>query len=247
MTAKIVHEASSQRQYIRVRVPISVRIGDDVYQASDWSVAGVSVANMKVLPAIGQIVPLSLLFRFENFSFELDITGEVRRVNSDQSVGFAFADLDAEKLSLLQYLIGAQLSGEVVQVGDVLAIMKRENFTGARLKPKGDGGGRNVGSVLQRLVLLCLLWAIGLGLTGYIAYSGYSRAFFIHADGVLASPDAKMLRAPKAGTVLSVDGKPGQRVQPNQALASLEAIDGSVTNVAGGCDCIMGEALAAPG
>ncbi len=247
MTAKIVHEASSQRQYIRLRVPISVRIDGEVYHATDWSVAGVSVANMKVQPTVGQIVPLVLLFKFENFAFELDLTGEVRRINNDQSVGFAFADLDAEKLSLLQYLIGAQLSGEVVQVGDVLAIVKRENFTGARLKPKTDGGKASLVPTVQRLALLCTLWAIGLGLTGYIAYSAYSRAFIVHADGVLASPDAHMLRAPKAGTVLSVDAKPGQRVSPNQTLSSLEAADGSVALAASNCDCIMGEALSAPG
>lgn len=247
MTAKIVHEASSQRQYIRLRVPISVRIADEVYNASDWSVAGVSVSDMKTLPAVGQLVPMVLLFKFENFAFELDLTGEVRRVNSDKSVGFAFADLDAEKLSLLQYLIGAQLSGEVVQVGDVLAIVKRENFTGARLKPKAAAGKQSIVPTVQRLALLCMLWSIGLGLTGYIAYSAYLRGFVVHADGVLASPDAHMLRAPKAGTVLSVDAKSGQHVLPNQTLSSLEAIDGNVALAASNCDCIMGEALATPG
>ncbi|ESQ74213.1 hypothetical protein ABAC402_15515 [Asticcacaulis sp. AC402] len=189
------------------------------------------------------------MFRFEGFAFEVDLKGEVRQINADtQSAGIAFVELNPNTLSLLQYLIGAQLSGEVVTAGDVLAVVKRENFTGARLQAKGDSGAKkSILPTVQRLVLLCVLWSIGLGLVGYIAYSAYARAFVIRADGVLASPDAQMLRAPKAGTVISVDAKPGQRVAPNQNLASVEGIDGAVVNVASNCDCVMGETVAAPG
>ena len=247
MSVKIVHEASSQRQHVRLHIPITVRIGDESYEATDWSVAGVRAGPFEALPAIGQIVPLILLFRFEGFAFELDVQSEVRQVSSQTKyAGFEFVDLTPSTLSLLQYLIGAQLSGEVVTSGDVLAIVKRDNFTGARLQSK-DSGPKSMVPTIQRLVLLCILWAIGLGLVGYIGYSAYSRAFIVSADGVLASPDAQMVRAPKAGTVLSVDAKSGQHVLPNQNLSSIEAIDGTVANVASNCDCVMGEALASPG
>ncbi|MFT4074400.1 MAG: hypothetical protein QM647_02635 [Asticcacaulis sp.] len=248
MSLKIVHEASSQRQHIRLRVPITVRIGDRTYTATDWSVAGLRAGPFDVMPAVGQIVPLKLLFRFDGFGFELDLQGEVRQNHAaSHSVGFAFSDLEPESLALLQYLIGAQLSGEVVTAGDVLAIVKRENFTGARLQSKDSAGGSKIGPTLQRIALLCVLWAIGLGLVGYIGYSAYARAFIVRADGVLASPDAQMVRAPKTGTVLSVDVKSGQRVLPNQTVGSVEGIDGTVANMVGMCDCVMGEALAAPG
>lgn len=248
MSVRIVHEASSQRQHVRLRVPIAVRIEDKVYEATDWSVAGMRVGPFEVLPAIGEIIPLVLMFRFEGFAFELDLQGEVRQAHAEsKTAGFEFSDLNPSSLSLLQYLIGAQLSGEVVTSGDVLAIVKRENFTGARLQKKDDPGSKKLGPTIQRLVLLSILWSIGLGLVGYIGYSAYSRAFVLKADGVLASPDAQMVRAPKAGTVLSVDAKPGQHVLPNQNVSSIEGLDGTVANVASNCDCVMGEALAAPG
>ena len=248
MSVRIVHEASSQRQHVRLHIPITVRIGDEAYEATDWSVAGVRAGPFDTLPSVGQIVPLVLLFKFEGFAFELDVQSEVRQASAQTKyAGFEFVDLTPSSLSLLQYLIGAQLSGEVVTSGDVMAIVKRENFTGARNAPKGDAGPPSMVPTIQRIILLCILWAIGLGLVGYIGYSAYARAFVVSADGVLASPDAQMVRAPKAGTVLSVDAKPGTHVLPNQNLTSIEAIDNSVTNVASNCDCVMGEALAAPG
>ncbi|EGF90083.1 type IV pilus assembly PilZ [Asticcacaulis biprosthecium C19] len=249
MSLKIVHEASSQRQHVRLRVPITVTIGDDTYEATDWSVAGLGAGPFAIVPAVGQIVPLTLIFKFEGFAFELAVKGEVKQANPETKfAGFAFVDVAPNSLSLLQYLIGAQLSGEMVTSGDVLAIIKRENFTGARLQAKEDAGQKkSIMPTVQRLVLLAILWSIGLGLVGYIGYSAFARGFVVRADGVLASPDAQMLRAPKAGTVLSVDAKPGERVLPNQNLSSLEAIDTSVVNIASNCDCIMGEILAAPG
>lgn len=244
---QIVHETETQRQHVRLRIPITVTIDGKTYVGKDWSVAGAAVEGLQPAPRVGQRVPLVLNFDFESFQFEIKVEGEVRRATTDGEVGFLFAGMSPTSLSLLQYLVGAYLSGEVVVSGDVLAIAKRENYTAPR-KQKGVEPQRVAFlPMAQRFVMLGVLWAIGLGLVAFIVLSAYTRAFVIKADGVLTSPDAQIIRSPDAGTVLSIDARPGARVAPDQIVASIQGVDNQVKTIVAGCDCVAGESIAAPG
>lgn len=247
VSVSIVHEAETQRQYVRLQVPISITVRGRALPAKDWSVAGASVEGLVPPPAIGERLPLVLAFDFETFQFEINVEGEVRRATAGGEVGFRFVGMTSSSRSLLQYFVGAYLSGEVVVSGDVLAITKRQNEASPRKQGAADAPRAKLLPTLQRVAMLSILWAIGLGLVAFIATSAYSRAFVVKADGVMASPDAQIIRSTDAGTVLSIDTRPGAKVAPGQIVSSIQTVGGQVKTIAANCDCVAGESIATPG
>src|SRR3546814_15666606 len=76
--SKVVHESATQRQHIRVHLPVAVKFGGREYPAVNWSVAGLLLADVFDPPTPGLIIPLELVFDFEGFAFNLELTGELR-------------------------------------------------------------------------------------------------------------------------------------------------------------------------
>ncbi|MCC7268008.1 MAG: HlyD family efflux transporter periplasmic adaptor subunit [Caulobacteraceae bacterium] len=242
MTLRIIHEASTQRQHVRVRAPLMVRIGRDEYTAFDWSVAGIGVRGLDPLPSVGQIIQMALLFRFDGFSFEINVSGEVRHVNARTGdAGLVLIELEPEQLALLQYVVGAYMSGEIVSSGDILAITKRENFTGARALKAAETGS-NKAIVTRNLVALALLWVAGVALVGLLAFNLYSRLFIVRADGFLAGGEAIAATAPAAG-LASINASAGARVQPGTVLGTIQTPTGEVASLTAGCDCLVGSVV----
>jgi mannuronan synthase len=240
MSLKIVHESSAQRQFVRLRAPLSVRIANREYAAYDWSVAGIGVRGLEPPPPLGHRLPLCLLFRFEGFAFEVEVEAEVRHVNpSREETGLSLVDVPAETLSLLQYLVGAYLSGEVVQSGDVMAIVKRENFTGARRLKAADPDPKQGGRGLFRsIAILAALWVIGLSLLAFVLSNVYQRNFSVEADGFLTSTEARSVRANEAGVVTSV-ARPGMLVAAGQSVATLQTPAGQSVDIVSPCACVV--------
>src|SRR3546814_20781034 len=77
--SKVVHESATQRQHIRVHLPVAVKFGGREYPAVNWSVAGLLLADVFDPPTPGLIIPLELVFDFEGFAFNLELTGELLR------------------------------------------------------------------------------------------------------------------------------------------------------------------------
>lgn len=240
MSLRVVHEASAQRQFVRLRAPLTVRIGNREYPAYDWSVAGIGVRGLEPPPQVGHRLPLSLLFRFEGFAFEVDVEAEVRHVKPSKSeTGLVLVDVPPETLSLLQYLVSAWLSGEVVQTADVLAMVKRDNFTGARAVRSSEedpAGQRRL--MVKNAVVIAGLWLAGLALLAFVLNSIYTRNFVVEADGFLTSPNTQPARAPDAG-VVTLAAAPGQAVVRGQPLATIRTVGGVTAPVLSPCTCLV--------
>ena len=63
----------------------------------------------------------TLLFPFDGFELSLPVDLEVRYINAEGGrIGCRFANLTKRHISSLQFLVGAYVSGEVVNAGDVI-------------------------------------------------------------------------------------------------------------------------------
>jgi alginate biosynthesis protein Alg44 len=242
----IVHETTTQRQHVRLRAPVSVIFEDQHLSADDWSVAGFSVSGAESVPASGAVIAVKLRFTLEGLDVESAFEAEVRR--SDHTRGaFAarFVNLTQSQLSFLHAIANAVISGEIVRVGDFMAMAKYTAPTAKRdaapaLKP--DARAR-----FARLGLLSCLWIIALGLVTIIVVNGFNRAFVLTGNGVLTSPEASLQRAPSAVTLVSIDGVVGARKGPGALLATVERLDGSLVLMRSPCDCVIAETLLEPG
>lgn len=246
--ATISHEAASQRQHTRMKVAAQAIIDGKVYATSDWSVGGVCIKDYELPVAIGDVLLPQMRFNFDGFDMTIDVELVVRHINSEQNiVGGAFSQMSWQQLSLLHFVRDAYLSGEIVDAGDILHVIQRDNSARIRTTamPEAEKTPRRaLFDILKKNVGLLMFVIAAVLLTGYVLVNLYTRTFVVAAEGAVTSPFGTVLRAPTSATVTSFAVKPGDKVEPNQILASMERIDGSVLNVVANCRCVVGERLA---
>jgi alginate biosynthesis protein Alg44 len=251
---RLVHEAATQRQHVRVRMPAQATIKGVDYPAFDWSVGGFSIADTPLGLAVGQTTPVGLTFAFDGFKFTLDVTGQVRYIDAERRrAGLQFIDPSENDLSLLQFLVGSYMSGEIVQAADLLAIVRRDNSAKAR----GGAGKaveiqkvpllRQMAANGKRIILLTGLWAAVAGVFFMIGSSAYNRLFLVKGLAAVTSPEASVVSAPRTGLLLPFKLERGAHVSPRQTLMKIELGEGKTANVQSACDCIVAEAPAKGG
>lgn len=246
--ARVLHEASSQRQHLRLKTPVVAAVEGKMHRLDNWSVGGIGLIDFEdeVLP--GTRLPVTLHFPFEGFEMKFDTVISVKHFDGEKKVlGGAFEEMSPQRLSLLRFVIDSYLTGETVDAGDVLQIVGRDNNARARSKRDDSNEVSRIRSLLislRRNFGLLILLIATLILAGYVAFNLYARTFTVAGDGAITSPQAVVLRAPGAGVIIGFSASPGARVQPGTLLASMQQPDGQVQNVVSDCDCIIGEYLA---
>lgn len=245
--AKIVHEAASQRQHLRLKTPVMGEVAGKMCRIDNWSVGGIGLNDFDGDAQLENRLPVTLHFPFEGFDMKFDSAILVKHVDADERIlGGAFEDMSPQRLSLLRYLIDSYLTGETVDAGDVLQIVSRDNT--ARARKANDPAEktsrlRSALIALRRNLGLLILSLATIALIAYVGFNLYARTFTVSGDGAITSPQAVILRAPSSGVVVGFAVQPGNRVQAGTLLASLQLPDGSVLNVNSDCDCIVGEYL----
>ncbi|WP_439816427.1 hypothetical protein [Zavarzinia sp. CC-PAN008] len=243
---RVVHEAETHRQHIRLRLPVDIYFDGEKHAAADWSVAGFSVDGVRKPRRLGDTFNVRLSFPLETYSFSLDTQAEVRFFDAATGrMGCRFPRLSHGDLSLLRFMVDAYISGEVVNAGDLLEVVQRDSFVAPRKPPPvpvpATLGGR-VARTARRVTAGVALGLVGLGLAGYVGYAVYQRTFVVTYAGTVSSPDVQLVRAPKAGVFHSANLRVQQDVTPQTVIATIEGADGIDTSVASTCDCFVGAA-----
>ncbi|MGH6926084.1 MAG: HlyD family efflux transporter periplasmic adaptor subunit [Propylenella sp.] len=238
----LVHEAESQRQHLRVSLPITARIDGVTRTVTNWSVGGMCVLLDGPRPQPGDVFEAELIFPTEGIEITTRLTCEV--VHNEGKLGGTgcrFVELSPGSLSILQYMIGAYVSGELVQLGDVLSILKRDNFT-QRRKPRASEGPTRAARVLvplKRAAKISVLAASGIALVLYVAAAIYKRLYIVDMVGYVGSPATIFVRATSDGVVTEFPPlERGARVGRGQVLGQLEDPEGTPRPLISPCDCV---------
>lgn len=172
----IVQEMRSQRQHVRVQLPISVMIRGKHCEAIDWSHHGLAfnatpLKAAHILLKHGDIFEATLAVDFQNFGLTVPLHCEVRHVNADGSrVGCKFTRMDERSISLLQYLLKAHITGQLVQVGDILDVVADKKKLTIKKEPlnyvENDVKTNNLSHVLYVAIICGLLAYILLKING---------------------------------------------------------------------------------
>lgn len=240
---KVVHEAEAQRQHVRLKLPLQVSIGDRTYKVVDWSVAGFGMEGLVPTPAVGDLLDVRLIFRFSEFQFTLPMRVEVRHASAATGrLSCRFVDVTPGQLSLLQLIVGAYVSGEVVGADDLLETTKRNMFVAPRKMPPPDRPRGRLGTLTQGLRRAVGAGALLLGALAVLCYSAlaiYAHAFVTDGKGVVISPEVQLARAYVSGTVTPHTATKGQRVAAKELIAIIQTPDGSTKPVESDCDCLV--------
>jgi hypothetical protein len=189
LTKSIAHEAEVQRQHVRLQLPISILIRGIASEVLDWSNSGVAFATapyrvQQITFTASDVVDANLVFAFGGFTLNVPILCEVRHINSDGSrVGCRFHGMNERNLSIMQYLVSAYIGGDLVQVGDLLDVVSRKNFTTPRTPPSESTLSPEQRRALhrKRKLYTATLALMSVLLVLYCVFSIFERLYVVHA------------------------------------------------------------------
>lgn len=205
--SNVVHEAEAQRQYARLKLPAKIRYrtpqGQELEaQLLDLSVGGFGFQPGNTLLSEGQRFHGKLMFEVEGIGFAMDVQFQVRSLVDGKRAGCEFHELRPREIAALRYLISSFLSGELVNVGDLISTLQRDNFTKPR-KGKGDDK-MSLAARVKALGLSLSIFLVGVAASSYVLYQLYDVYFITHADSAQVSVPGQQVSMPREGTVQSL-------------------------------------------
>jgi len=212
VNANVVHESEAQRQHARVKIPAKLRfLGSESQplevRVHDLSAGGLSfnVPPQQALGLkLGEVYKGRLQFVIDNLGLAMDVELQVRSYDRQSGrVGCQFQNLEQQDIGTLRHLITSHLSGDIVNMGDVLATLQRDNFTKAR-KKKDDGSGMSPFGRLRAVTFTLGVFVVGLAAFGFVLKSVYGLYFVSHAQAGLVSVPGMSITMPRDGTVQSL-------------------------------------------
>lgn len=248
---RIVHESEAHRQHVRIRLPGTVIVrdsnGDKVaeYELLDISVGGFSLKPCGTDLAPGVLQQGDLVLKYESFTYSIGIHFQAKTANAER-IGCMFQDVGPAEGDALRAIIGSFLAGDVLQLNDMLQVMRRDNSATARKSGATANPPVVKGVAIAGTVMVLLLGFLAFG---YVFSQVYGVLFVNSAESAVVTTNVNYLRMPVDGTFQSLL-KPGQRMvargQPigtyAEMLASLpgsgrEALAPRQVTFMSPCDC----------
>lgn len=246
---QMVHEAEAQRQHIRINLPASVYVGGENYALSDWSVGGISILSKDGrLPsgaAQGSVIDGALQFQFDGFALSVPCKMSVEFANQ-QKIGCKFVDLDRNQRSVMQYLVTAYTSGELVKTGDLLDVVGRNNMTKPRNVPDPYAGmtAAEISKVkVMKMIKLGSVLLVSALLLAYVLSSVYERLYIVKATSAQVAAEMLTVDSPAGGKIYYAPILPDMKVRKGQPLLSVSTTSGANFTVDSPCNCIVKKRL----
>lgn len=235
--ASIKHEAETQRQHPRYRLPMRAGVKGRFYDVLDWSLGGFALTGGSDFSQ-GEVVRAGLIVPMNGYDLSIKVGAEVRYVAEDsQRVGFAFVDLEDPQASLLRYVADALVAGELVAAGDIVDVAGRHGTGRSRGLPAAvpesswqtlKRGGRRAASgaaVLTIIGALCsYLWA-----------NVYEEVYVVRAQTASVSAKVVNVASPAVGRVGFLNEN--EEVALGEPLMTVTPTAGDPITVQSPCDC----------
>jgi alginate biosynthesis protein Alg44 len=248
---QIVHEAETQRQHARYKLPLKVFFGGKLYKVADWSVGGIGIVGIDddSEAAIGSVHTFRIIFPFDSFELLLAVEGEIRYVDAaKRRMGVRYVRLTPRQSNVMRYLVDALISGEVVETGDIINVTARKFDAVSRPMPQQappksvlHRARRAVGRAAAYLVM----FLAGVGILDFALSGAYERLFTVEARTAAVTGEVVVLAAPVGGQ-LTLKTKDGA-VARGASVFEIADQPGSSVPVTSPCDCFVMKVAASDG
>ncbi len=241
----IVHEAETQRQYIRIELPATVIIKNFSCKLLNLSAGGFKVSHDKAadLQKDGQ-QPITIQFDFNAFSFTIQAEAQSIYAKKNE-IAYRFINLTSQQASMIRHVIRSYLSGQIFTIDNVLNVATRDNYTKA--KPPANQNEthfHHIGKAILPVVLISLglafmLWIIGSNI--------YESQRFVKSYSSSVEADSLTLRAKENGTFTSLIDSDTRTVAMDQPIGTLLTDLGKKKEILSPCDCTIAQNSATSG
>ncbi|MEP7244351.1 MAG: PilZ domain-containing protein [Gammaproteobacteria bacterium] len=223
-STRIVHESEIQRQHVRVRLPASIQFtgGEDgrKYPLEDVSAGGFSFRRPREPYITGEAYQGDLVLAVDTVGFSIPVCFEICALSMEKTrVSCRFQDMGHQEIAALRHVISAYLSGELVNTGDMLATLSRENFATARVvKRSGSLSGL---ARVRALAGTGLALIVGIAAFSYALVRLYDVVAVTHATAAKVAARTYTITMPRDGTFFSLLARDAQ-VKRGQPLGSFQ-------------------------
>jgi len=239
MPTQITHEAEQSRQHARYQIPVKIILAGQKYVIDNWSISGFSIKHLPDAVTHKGSNKGKLFFDFLDFETCVNVEFEVTWYNEDKSEsGCRFVNLAPSQLSLLHYVINAYLAGEVVSNGDLINVLRRDNYTKERdNKLKTLSMGKMLGQKIRKISGYLTLLAIIAMLLLFITYTLYQRMYVVESLAAVVDAPVVVIRAPQASYFHSIISDENSSVSRGKVIALTRLIGGGSNSIESPCDC----------
>lgn len=237
----VASEVQVQRQHPRYKLPLMVSIKDKKFMAADWSVGGLALQNADQSFKSGEALDLTMIFNLQGYSISQKMTGIIRYNRRDIGrCGIEFTDVTPQQMTLIRYMIDCYIAGQLVDSGDVLEFMSRDNSAKARKKAQdkaaNDDSSRSPFGIFKQVVGFSLTFGLALLALAYLGVSAFNRVFVFDANSATVESELVGLPAPSSGFVTSfVDKTSFEAGEPVYVFKDINT--GDLTTIVSPCNC----------
>ncbi len=189
------------RAFPRVTLPMTVRIGEADYTASDWSVTGFGLNAAVPGMARGDVSRATLALEGAGVDVHIPLTCEVVRDSEAGALGFRIVGLAPRQAEVLHRIVDDYLAGQTPALEQLL-FRDAASTANERVQRRWFSFGR----VLAQLLVVCaLLTAAGYAVLSNILTFGSHYAAITAPAIELASPATGIVSGPErsAGTLVA--------------------------------------------
>lgn len=231
-------EADVQRQFERYQLPLKCEIDGRLFEVIDWSLDGVGLNSGNYSIPVDSIHAIKLIFPFEGYNFEIEMTAKVIYTNENGRTGLQYDKVAIDQMRLMRYVRDSVLKGEMLAIGEIIDLNRRAAEVAPRKKKSAVklSAGERVSSFFSRLFGFLLVTAVCLAVIGFLVSSLYQRMAVIPATSAFVTADLTPFYAPISGIVTFVAAG---EVEVGQPLATIQPATGLSQTIMSSCACVI--------
>ncbi len=215
-------EKNSMRRSYRTSIPLQVVLEGDTYNAIDWSLTGVALANIDKVYLPGEEVKAVLILPLYEATLTFPVT-LLHEYTEEGRSGFSFVDLGEKNRNILRRFIELAIEGKVDRVDDIIAIYEEPQIDTPIQTPvtlQEDEAHALKNSFLRSAARYILFALFVAALAGVLLF--YNFRYSYEGSGTVAGNELKIY--PNVNAVVEkLFVKEGDRVTKETPLVTLDS------------------------
>ena len=219
-SGQIVHESETQRQFIRLKMPAQVEIDGVRYTAKDLSSGGMAVQGFEKLPRKNSRQDVKLILPFFDFALDINLVAEV--VHTDKkinSAGLRFVDMTASQMSILNHVLSAFISGDIIDGSGILNVVARDNFV--KVRQHSNENENAAAQNIKKYVMYGLFTLLTFALSFFIITNILDRLTVVRSAQAYVSAPIISVNAPSSGQFSNVITNGSGTVKKGQIIGNI--------------------------
>jgi len=228
---QIVHEAEITRQHTRYKIPAKIEIEGKLYTLQDWSLSGCAIENLpQEYCQNKKSYQAKIIFNFDDFVTMVEhINIDFICKRNSSNVGGRFHNLNPAQLAILNQIITAYVSGDIITQGDIIHAVTKQITYPKKIEKKVNKKKADF--------LLIVIYLVIIALVSFLSFVAYQRTFVVQTLNAYIDANLISLKTPHPSYITFP--KPlheGKKVKVGDTIAIAHFIGGGTQRIISSVD-----------